>query len=325
LDTKPFSLLFFTSTFLLNYLFVRALQEKLLSFLFFISQLSSAHIHKDSITWYSTMGKQTLHRYVQFSFFLGLIGLTFLAPNNPCKVSAFVVPVQQVSRQTVKQLVRPLQSTTEQYKQYEQQQQQQQQQQQEEEEEEPTPLLVNFPNATELSEGPDGYSINGYTGNAAYQNDLNTRGGLPQPALLGRNAVANNLMDEFDEDGYGDMRSKTTKRSILERIVKFPFRALDRISGIQKVLEPGNLILVRHGESLWNANKTFTGWADPDLSPDGVREVEHAARLLLEGGWDIDLVFTSRLKRAIRSSWIILQELNQVYLPVFKSWRLNER
>ena len=67
------------------------------------------------------------------------------------------------------------------------------------------------------------------------------------------------------------------------------------------------------------------GWADPDLSADGVREVEHAARLLLEGGWDIDLVFTSRLKRAIRSAWIILQELNEVYLPVFKSWRLNER
>ena len=72
-------------------------------------------------------------------------------------------------------------------------------------------------------------------------------------------------------------------------------------------------------------SSTTLGWADPDLSVDGVREVEHAARLLLEGGWDIDLVFTSRLKRAIRSAWIILQELNEVYLPVFKSWRLNER
>ena len=73
------------------------------------------------------------------------------------------------------------------------------------------------------------------------------------------------------------------------------------------------------------SSTTTLGWADPDLSVDGVREVEHAARLLLEGGWDIDLVFTSRLKRAIRSAWIILQELNEVYLPVFKSWRLNER
>ena len=90
-------------------------------------------------------------------------------------------------------------------------------------------------------------------------------------------------------------------------------------------MEPGTLILVRHGESEWNANKTFTGWADPDLSEQGVRETEHAARLLLAGGYDIDVVFTSRLTRAIRSVWIILVEMNQVYIPVFKSWRLNER
>lgn len=82
---------------------------------------------------------------------------------------------------------------------------------------------------------------------------------------------------------------------------------------------------MRHGESLWNANKTFTGWADPDLSPQGFREVEHAARLLLEGGYQIDLIFTSRLQRAIRSTWVILQEMNMQYMPVFKSWRLNER
>jgi len=69
----------------------------------------------------------------------------------------------------------------------------------------------------------------------------------------------------------------------------------------------------------------FSGWADPDLSERGLREVEHAARLLLEGGYEIDVIFTSRLKRAIRSVWIILQEMNNVYLPVFKSWRLNER
>ena len=67
------------------------------------------------------------------------------------------------------------------------------------------------------------------------------------------------------------------------------------------------------------------GWADPDLSEQGVRETEHAARLLLAGGYDIDVVFTSRLKRAIRSTWIILGEMNQLYIPVFKSWRLNER
>jgi len=127
--------------------------------------------------------------------------------------------------------------------------------------------------------------------------------------------------DEMDEDGYWNMLGKK-KRSILKRLLRIPYRAL---FGEYRTVEPGTLILVRHGESEWNANKTFTGWANPDLSPQGYREVEHAARLLLEGGYKVDVVFTSRLKRAIRSSWILLRELNEVYLPVFKTWRLNER
>jgi len=88
---------------------------------------------------------------------------------------------------------------------------------------------------------------------------------------------------------------------------------------------PGTLVLVRHGESTWNANSTFTGWADVDLSQRGEREVEHAARLLLEAGVSVDVAYTSRLRRAIRSSWILLRGLDAVYRPVFKSWRLNER
>jgi len=163
-----------------------------------------------------------------------------------------------------------------------------------------------------------GYSLNGYTDTTVYKNSLQDK----KPSLLSRTTAYN--LEEFNEDGYGDMRT-AGKRSIIDKALKLPFRILQRISNGKKVCEPGALILVRHGESVWNANKTFTGWSDPDLSVDGVREVEHAARLLLEGGWEIDLVFTSRLKRAIRSAWIILQELNEVYLPVFKSWRLNER
>jgi Histidine phosphatase superfamily (branch 1) len=137
-----------------------------------------------------------------------------------------------------------------------------------------------------------GYSLNGYTASTGYRNSLSRL----QP---------NKAFNFEDEDGYESMRGR--KRSWLDRTIKFPFRALRRIAEGPKVTEPGALILVRHGESQWNANKTFTGWSDPDLSADGVREVEHAARLLLEGGWEIDLVFTSRLKRAIRSAWIILQ------------------
>lgn len=140
---------------------------------------------------------------------------------------------------------------------------------------------------------------------------------------------------EMDEDGYWGMQgtSSSSKRALVGRfiqnIVNLPKRFLgDPYLGRGRDgygVEPGTLILVRHGESLWNANKTFTGWADPDLSPQGYREVEHAARLLLEGGYKVDVVFTSRLKRAIRSSWLLLKEMNEVYLPVFKSWRLNER
>ena len=89
--------------------------------------------------------------------------------------------------------------------------------------------------------------------------------------------------------------------------------------------QPGTLILVRHGESLWNENSTFTGWADVDLSARGEREVEHAARLLLEAGYDVDVAYTSRLRRAIRSCWILLRGLDQVYRPVFKSWRRLRR
>jgi 2,3-bisphosphoglycerate-dependent phosphoglycerate mutase len=132
--------------------------------------------------------------------------------------------------------------------------------------------------------------------------------------------------DDMNEDGYyGAMGGKRRGliAGLVRRVILDPWRAL--VGEYSSVVSPGTLILVRHGESVWNANKTFTGWADPDLSPQGYREVEHAARLLVEGGYNVDIVFTSRLKRAIRSSWILLRELNEVHLPVFKSWRLNER
>jgi Histidine phosphatase superfamily (branch 1) len=127
---------------------------------------------------------------------------------------------------------------------------------------------------------------------------------------------------EMNEDGYANLQRSSTDKIL--RSAMGPLRLLRELWKGSTV-EPGTLVLVRHGESEWNSNKTFTGWADPDLTEQGKREVEHAARLLMEGGFKIDVVFTSRLKRAIRSVWILLQEFNQVYLPVFKSWRLNER
>lgn len=166
--------------------------------------------------------------------------------------------------------------------------------------------------------------INGYTmpeGNSKYSAGLRERG-RPFERFLQPGSLPLKSVDEEDEDGWGSMRKR--KRVWWKSIIRAPLKVAKKILE-PAVTEPGTLILVRHGESLWNANKTFTGWADPDLSERGEREVEHAARLLLEGGYEIDVCFTSRLKRAIRSTWIILDEMNEVYLPVFKSWRLNER
>jgi 2,3-bisphosphoglycerate-dependent phosphoglycerate mutase len=85
------------------------------------------------------------------------------------------------------------------------------------------------------------------------------------------------------------------------------------------------LVLLRHGESTWNLENRFTGWTDVDLSPKGVLEAQAAARLLKEGGYDFDVAHTSLLLRAIRTLWLTLDAMQRVWIPVRKSWRLNER
>ncbi len=85
------------------------------------------------------------------------------------------------------------------------------------------------------------------------------------------------------------------------------------------------LVLLRHGESTWNKENRFTGWTDVDLSERGVAEAHEAGRLLREGGYVFDNAFTSLLKRAIRTLWITLDVLDLMWIPVNKSWRLNER
>ena len=85
------------------------------------------------------------------------------------------------------------------------------------------------------------------------------------------------------------------------------------------------LVLVRHGQSLWNAESRFTGWEDIDLSPQGEEEAQKAGQILAQKNLHFDYAYTSILKRAIRTLWIILKELDEVFLPVCKSWRLNER
>jgi 2,3-bisphosphoglycerate-dependent phosphoglycerate mutase len=85
------------------------------------------------------------------------------------------------------------------------------------------------------------------------------------------------------------------------------------------------LVLLRHGESTWNLENRFTGWTDVDLTPKGIQEAHEAGRLLREGGYTFDLCFTSVLKRAIRTLWIVLDDMDLVWVTVHKSWRLNER
>ena len=85
------------------------------------------------------------------------------------------------------------------------------------------------------------------------------------------------------------------------------------------------LVLIRHGESTWNLENRFTGWTDVDLTPTGVEQAKLAGRLLKAEGYDFDIAYTSVLKRATRTLWHTLDELDRTWLPVVHSWRLNER
>ncbi|MFO0842037.1 MAG: 2,3-diphosphoglycerate-dependent phosphoglycerate mutase [Gemmataceae bacterium] len=85
------------------------------------------------------------------------------------------------------------------------------------------------------------------------------------------------------------------------------------------------IVLLRHGQSTWNLENRFTGWTDVDLSDVGVTEARAAGQLLRKDGYDFDRVFTSVLKRAIRTAWLALDEMDRMWLPVVKDWRLNER
>ena len=85
------------------------------------------------------------------------------------------------------------------------------------------------------------------------------------------------------------------------------------------------LVLLRHGESIWNKENRFTGWTDVDLSPKGIEEARKAGQVLKAEGYVFDIAHTSVLKRAIRTLWIVLDEMDLMWIPVYRSWRLNER
>ncbi len=85
------------------------------------------------------------------------------------------------------------------------------------------------------------------------------------------------------------------------------------------------LVLLRHGESVWNKENRFTGWTDVGLTEKGIEEAAEAGRTLLAEGFTFDVAYTSVLKRAIKTLWIVMEEMDLMWIPVFRSWRLNER
>jgi 2,3-bisphosphoglycerate-dependent phosphoglycerate mutase len=85
------------------------------------------------------------------------------------------------------------------------------------------------------------------------------------------------------------------------------------------------IVFMRHGQSVWNLENRFTGWTDVDLTPQGIAEAQYAGRVLRGAGFTFDLAFSSVLKRAIRTLWVTLDEMNLMWIPVVYDWRLNER
>ena len=94
---------------------------------------------------------------------------------------------------------------------------------------------------------------------------------------------------------------------------------------MSSIIEPGKLVMIRHGQSDWNLRNLFTGWTDVDLTEKGIAEARAGARTLIDAGLEFDIAFTSVLIRAIRTLWLMLDEMDAMWIPVERHWRLNER
>jgi 2,3-bisphosphoglycerate-dependent phosphoglycerate mutase len=94
---------------------------------------------------------------------------------------------------------------------------------------------------------------------------------------------------------------------------------------MEKTQIPGKLVMIRHGQSEWNLKNLFTGWTDVDLTEQGIAEARAGGQTLLAEGLEFDIAFTSVLKRAIRTLWLMLDEMDAMWIPVERHWRLNER
>jgi hypothetical protein len=147
------------------------------------------------------------------------------------------------------------------------------------------------------------------------------------------------IEDEHDDDYSRSLSPRQERTQVLKEYTELydegpkwrrrflrPFLSTLRRLFPKHINKPGTLILIKSGESTWKKKGIFTGWAnEAKLTPQGEQECRHAARLLLAAGCFPDLVTTSMLSRAIDSAWVVTKEMDSIFLPVYKSWRLNER
>ncbi len=108
-------------------------------------------------------------------------------------------------------------------------------------------------------------------------------------------------------------------------LLRQPLRAASRMASTSAKAAPFQLVLIRHGESVWNNENKFTGWYDCALSEKGKKEAAAAGQLLAENKFKFDYAYTSFLKRAIRTLWYVLEETDNMHIPVQTAWQLNER
>ena len=164
---------------------------------------------------------------------------------------------------------------------------------------------------------------------------------MQMAAAAGYNAVVSHRSGETEDPFIADLvvatgagQIKTGSASRTDRIAKYNQLAAHRRDGLAVAAQfPGRkaypsmkkLVLVRHGESVWNKENRFTGWTDVELSDKGREEAHDAGKVLREGKYTFDVAYTSVLKRAIHTLWTILDELDLAWIPVHRSWRLNER
>lgn len=134
------------------------------------------------------------------------------------------------------------------------------------------------------------------------------------------------LVGLFPTNGFVITTSPATPTSFISNFGGHGLRNNDNdIHNGSSLQMKHTLVLVRHGESTWNKENLFTGWADCPLSDDGLVEAKSGGRLLKEAGYTFDVAYTSTLKRAIKTLWIVLEELDLMYIPIKNSLRLNER